>query len=259
MNMNKPIIYLIEDDIDLQEVICKTLSNNFSVISFFNGSELIENLKKEIRPHFFLIDLSLIGPISGFDILGILKKNILFASIPCFIISGISNDIDINKCFELGANDYLIKPFSIQILNHKISNYIKIIEIDNSLISNLPNSYRLFLQKKFESNEKEKFEKFILKNYYLSDFTVSSISTELHMSISTLTRFIKTNYGQTVNGYIINLRIEHAKKLLIHTNDRIDSVANLVGFCSTSYFCKQFKNKTGFTPNSFKKINSVKC
>lgn len=106
------LIYSVEDDKDISNLINITLSKQgYKVVSFYDGESFFEALKKEV-PHMILLDIMLPG-ISGTDILAKIRKDLKYNDVDIIIISAKSLILDKVHGFDLGADDYIEKPFNI--------------------------------------------------------------------------------------------------------------------------------------------------
>lgn len=106
------LIYSVEDDKDISNLINITLSKQgYKIVSFYDGESFFEALEKEV-PHMVLLDIMLPG-ISGTDILAKIRKAAKFNDIDIIIISAKSLIFDKVQGFDLGADDYIEKPFNI--------------------------------------------------------------------------------------------------------------------------------------------------
>lgn len=96
-------------------------------------------------------------------------------------------------------------------------------------------------------------------DYILSNYTDRSLSLQkivAHTSLSEghFRRLFKEIYHVSPIEYIINLRLEHAKNLLLNTTQGLADIAEFSGFSDNAYFFRQFKNKVGNTPSEFRNI-----
>jgi two-component system alkaline phosphatase synthesis response regulator PhoP len=108
----RQLIFSVEDDHNIQNVIQIALSNsNFDIRMFENGNQLFETLETEV-PNLFLLDLML-PDIDGLGILKKLKSNPKYYNIPVMIISAKVSEVDKVIGLDLGADDYLVKPFGV--------------------------------------------------------------------------------------------------------------------------------------------------
>jgi len=85
-----------------------------------------------------------------------------------------------------------------------------------------------------------------------TNFTIQELSTTFGISPKKLQTGVKHLYGETVANYVLNLRMGHAKHLLITTDSNVSEVCNLIGISSKSYFSKIFKERYGISPRAFK-------
>jgi two-component system alkaline phosphatase synthesis response regulator PhoP len=108
----QPIIYSVEDDSNIQHVIQIALTNSgFSVESFSDSKALFEALRIK-TPHALLLDVML-PDMDGFSIVKQLKSTSEYARIPIMIVSAKTTEIDKVIGLDLGADDYLVKPFGV--------------------------------------------------------------------------------------------------------------------------------------------------
>lgn len=94
-----------------------------------------------------------------------------------------------------------------------------------------------------------------IQNNYGEVYGVEELAEELGVTKSHLIRSFSSHVGLTPGQYLTSVRIEHAKRLLLHPELSLESVANLCGFSSSNYLCKVFKKETGKTPASWRKAH----
>lgn len=113
-------ILVVDDDEVVRKVIKKFLTGNgLSVVLTDNGSEALL-LIRESRPDLLLLDAEMPG-LDGFAVCRVLKKEAATRQIPIIIMSGNRiDDQDMVEGFEGGADDYIVKPFSLQVLRARI-------------------------------------------------------------------------------------------------------------------------------------------
>lgn len=109
--MSKGKILIVEDDRDIAGMIEYNLrEERYETISAFNGKDGVEQAKKE-KPDLIILDIML-PIIDGFEVCRIIKKENITADIPVIILSAKSQETDKVVGLELGADDYITKPFS---------------------------------------------------------------------------------------------------------------------------------------------------
>ena len=112
-------VYIIEDDEDINELLVYNLKKeNFEVRSFLNGKEGLEAIKKD-KPDIVILDIML-PDIDGIEICKTLKSSDEYSNIPIIMLTAKSTEIDKVVGLELGADDYITKPFSFRELIARI-------------------------------------------------------------------------------------------------------------------------------------------
>ncbi|MDF2668952.1 MAG: two component transcriptional regulator, AraC family, partial [Paenibacillus sp.] len=98
---------------------------------------------------------------------------------------------------------------------------------------------------------------FIQANYADPNLSVAMISDGINLSPNHIGRLFKIITGVSPIDYINEYRVERAKRLLIDSNLKIFEISESVGFQTTHYFNKLFKNKAGVTPGDYRKIHTA--
>lgn len=145
MDKNKSHILIIEDEPDINELLSISLiENDYAVSKVFDGEKGLK-IARELTPDLILLDLMLPG-INGLDVCKLLKSEQETSHIKIIILTALSQEHDIVKGLELGADDYITKPFSMMVLNARIKSvlrrnlkkknqYVETINIDNIQIT----------------------------------------------------------------------------------------------------------------------------
>lgn len=156
-------ILIVEDNKSLRETVSEALSISHNVKAVDNGILALDYLKTTI-PDLILLDVMLPFPIDGFSILRILKNDTRLSSIPVILMSALNSDEKITTGLEMGANDYIVKPFRMQEMSLKIRN---LITIKNSIVNKMEKEIVLKMpfqnQEGFENIFKQRFESIVEK------------------------------------------------------------------------------------------------
>jgi len=119
-------ILVVEDDPLTSRLISHYLKDlKAEIIAFTEAEAALDYLKKEL-PDLILLDLILPG-IDGFQLLSQIKKNPEWQKIPVIMMSSVSGEKEIIKALEMGASDYLTKPFSPRIVSAKVKHYLNMV------------------------------------------------------------------------------------------------------------------------------------
>ena len=121
---NRPCVHLLhDDDPDISSVLALSLNEkNYTVLNAYDGLQAVATAKME-KPDIIILDLML-PEIDGFDVLKKLKSDSEIMHIPIIVITG-RGAKDRDKAIKLGANDYLLKPFSMKSLLEELDRIIK--------------------------------------------------------------------------------------------------------------------------------------
>lgn len=124
MEKSKKQILIIEDEPDIQELLSFNLDNNgYKVYTASNGEKGLEVARKEL-PDLILLDLMLPG-IHGLDVCRIIKSDQDTSDISIIMLTALGQEEDIIKGLETGADDYVTKPFSLQVLEARIKSVLR--------------------------------------------------------------------------------------------------------------------------------------
>ncbi len=122
--MAKETILVVEDEEDIAKLVSYTLSGEgYRVIAASSGEKGLE-LAKEKRPDLIILDLMLPG-VDGFTVCRILQKDPATAGIPVVMLTAKGEEADVVAGLELGAEDYIIKPFSSRVLLARVRRILR--------------------------------------------------------------------------------------------------------------------------------------
>jgi len=109
--MKKGKILVVDDEVNITQILEFSIgAEGFEVISAQNGEEAIEKARRE-QPDLIILDI-MMPKIDGYEACRILKANPLTKNIPVVLLTAKGRDIDKRLGMEVGATDYIVKPFS---------------------------------------------------------------------------------------------------------------------------------------------------
>ena len=100
--------------------------------------------------------------------------------------------------------------------------------------------------------------KIVQNKFRDSSLSVESICEELHVSSSHFSKIFKQEIGVTFLNYLINLRMEEAKRLLLQTDYKSQMIGEMVGYPEPNYFSYVFKKNCGVSPAKYRKLEDTK-
>lgn len=245
-------ILLIEDNAEVRMFVKNYLSKNYEVIEAENGNMGL-NLAYEIVPDLIISDIMLPGK-DGMLITETLKNDMRTSHIPIIILTAKGSVEQQIEGLKINADAYIIKPFNVQYLEENIKNLLRNREtLKEHYTSELNNeNTRNTVSKKIDRKFVTEFSAIIENNIANEDFSVIDICKELGISRVQLYRKVKAVLGYNINEYILDVRMQKAKYLLLNEDLSIAEVSYKVGFSSQAYFSTVFKTKFGATPKAFR-------
>ena len=247
-------ILIIDDNTEIRMFLKIHLSKTYEVFEAENGNMGL-NLAYEIVPDLIISDILLPGK-DGMVITDTLKNDLRTSHIPIIILTAKGSLEQQIEGLKLNADAYIVKPFNMQYLEESVKNLLKNREIlkghytSELHADNKKHSGAKKIDRKF-ANE---FTAIVEGNIANEDFGVDDICKEIGISRVQLYRKVKAVLGYNINEYILDVRMQKAKYLLLNEDFSISEISYKVGFSSQAYFSTVFKSKFGLTPKGFKEI-----
>lgn len=245
-------VLLIEDNPEIRMFVKTQLSKNYEVIEAENGN-LGLNLAYEIVPDLIISDIMLPGK-DGMMITETLKNDIRTSHIPIIILTAKGSMEHQIESLRINADAYIVKPFNVQYLEESISSLLRNREaLKGHYTAGLSHDIiRNSSAKKIDRKFVSEFSSIVESNIANENFGVDDICREIGISRVQLYRKVKAVLGYNINEYILDVRMQKARYLLLNESLSIAEVAYRVGFASQAYFATVFKSKFSVTPKAFK-------
>lgn len=250
-------LLIIEDNADIRLYLKVMFAKTYQVLLASNGEEGIRTAEKEI-PNLIITDIAM-PVMDGFECCKLLKENLKTCHIPIIILTAVAGDENIVKGTELGADDYILKPFNPDILRSKVKNLIKsrteLKKVYTKFLTNEPNTDKASTEDNNEEKDPliQKILDIVNKNLQNPDFSVKRLADMLNLSQPTLYRKVKQLTGYTIIELIRGVRIKRAAELLKTKRYSIQEVSEMVGYNDISTFRKHFIDLYGTTPSTYSK------
>ncbi|MBS1974821.1 MAG: response regulator [Bacteroidetes bacterium] len=246
-----PTMVVVDDNADLRNYIKDIFSEQFNIYEADDGIPAYDLISKEI-PAIVISDL-VMSKMDGIELCRKIKANTHLAHIPIILLTGSSSEESKIKGIEHGAEDYLNKPFSRELIVARVQN---ILQSRNRLQQHFFNTVTLQPTSAIDADNKKFLERCIeIIESHMDDpeFTVHAFCKEIGMSYPALYKKIKAVSGLTVNVFIRYLRLRKAAELLINTNKTIVEITYVTGFNDIKYFREQFSKLFGLNPSEYVK------
>ncbi|CEN40801.1 ATPase/histidine kinase/DNA gyrase B/HSP90 domain protein [Capnocytophaga cynodegmi] len=248
----KNTILIVEDNITLLNSLSERLSNNFNVLSVTSAEEALEILQEE-DIDIVISDIMLPGK-SGKELCAEIKSNIVTSHIAVILITAIQQQEVKMESLELGADNYLTKPFSHRELQLRISNILRRQKNLRQLYKRdaLPEKAENRFNK-FDDDLLHRINSYIEKNLSNPEYSIENLSEDVALSRVHLYRKMKKLLDISPSKYMRDFRLKKAAEILSKEDVRVVELADLVGFQDANYFLKCFKEKYGISPKEFSK------
>jgi len=244
-------ILIIEDNNEFREFLYDELIIRYNVLTAINGKDGLEKAEK-YHPDLIITDI-MMPEMSGLELCKLVKNNLQISHIPVILLTAKSSDEVQIEALEAGADDFIAKPFNLDILQLKIQ----------KLIDQQEDRRQLFKKNIFINSDKltythvdEELIKKVIKNIELNldniSYSVEKLSKDMNMDRTGLYRKLSALTGQTPSELIRSIRLKYSTQLL-EKGIPVAEVAEKVGFSSTSYFTKCFQEEFGVKPSQYGK------
>lgn len=249
---NRHWILVVEDSAEMNRYLCKQLEKEYNMLSASNGEEALSIIRNE-RVDLVISDIMM--PImDGCELCNNIKKDEEYSHIPVILVTaavGVETRI---QTLEVGADGYIEKPFTIELLRANIDNLFKNREIAYRQFANSPLShFKSLVASNVDQEFMDKLHNAVMENISSQDLSIDTLTEIMFTSKSTLYRKVKANTGVNVNEYIRICRLKKAAEMLSTQKYRINEVAYLTGFSSPSYFATSFQKQFNVSPSNFVK------
>ena len=244
-------ILIIEDNDDLNSFLSNRLEGTYEVLTAKDGNEGV-NKAFDVIPDLIISDIIMPG-MSGLKLAEILKNDLRTSHIPIILLTAKTSIEDQIEGMKSHADMFIIKPFNLNYLEESIASILKNrIILREHFLNELPSESRSNASNKLDRKFISEFTSIIESNLSNEDLSVDDIYKGLGISKIQLYRKTKALLGFNVNDYILSVRLQKAKYLLMNEDLTISEVAYKVGFSSQAYFSTVFKSKFSVTPSEFK-------
>ena len=242
-------LLVIDDSDQIRWFLKHVFNKEYQILEARNGQDGINVALKE-EPDLLLCDVMM--PVKdGYETCREIKNDPKMAQTPVVMLTAKVESEDVITGIEAGADDYITKPFDVEILRSKI----------NSLMKKRDDMKRYFSNSSAASHNEENtlstnpFMDAVVKNIekHLDDSTFEAkvLADSLNMSLPTLYRKIKQYSDLSILELTRNIRLKKAAELLASQQYSVQEVAEMVRFNDTATFRKRFTEQYGVTPSQY--------
>jgi DNA-binding response OmpR family regulator len=247
-----PIVLVVEDNADLRKYIREYMEPDYSIQEAENGKEGYSRAV-EIVPDLVISDV-MMPEIDGMELCRILKKDVRTSHVPIILLTARAGTDSKIEGLEIGADDYVTKPFDMKELLARVRNLIE---------------QRRELRKKFSAGIVlkpgevsvtslddallRKIMRVVEKNLRNENFGLDELAKEACLSRRHLSRKLNALTNLSPAEFVQYVRLQRARELLEKSSGSIAEVAFQVGFRNATHFSRCFRMRFGVPPSSIRR------
>jgi len=251
VHTDKAVILVVEDNEELRDYLKYNLRDNYKVYEAANGKDGWQKVLS-CHPDLVVTDVSM-PYMDGIELCNKIKNDKRTSFLPVILLTALTAEEDQVKGLQTGANDYLTKPFSFDVLNAKISN---LIQLNQKLKTTYSKQIQVVAPEMvIESADEKLLNKVVLfveEKLNDPDFSIEELSRYLGMSRSSLYNKLFELTGVAPIEYVRSIKLQKAAVLLDKSQYTIREIAFMTGFGTPGYFSKLFKEKYNLSPSEYK-------
>ncbi len=249
---NNVKILIVEDNEQLKEMLSNIFSTFYTVVTASDGQEGWEKVKEE-QPQIVLSDV-MMPRMSGTELCKLIKNDVDTCHIPVVLITA-RTALEYNlEGLRLGADDYVTKPFNINLLISRCNNLVNNRILLQEAFSKQPQATpQMLATNVMDKAILDKAMEVIERYMDNTEFNINTFAREMGIARTNLFAKIKGITGQTPNEFISTIRLKKAAVLLKNNPElNISEISDRVGFSSSRYFSKCFKDFYHVSPISYR-------
>lgn len=250
-------ILLVDDNYDFIKFLSESLSKQYNVLKAMNGKQALNILEKQDID--LIISDIMMPEMDGIEFCTTIKNDIRYSHIPIILLTAKSSENHQLEGLNVGADDYITKPFNMKILKLRINKIIEMnavrkqifteeIKIEPSRLTITPLDQQLI----------EKAIQIVEDNIKETDFSVEELANRLNISRSYFYKKMIKITGKKPIEFIRIIRMKRAQQLLTESQMLVSEIAYTLGYNSPKTFSKHFKEEFNINPSDFIKQQAEK-
>lgn len=250
---------IVEDNDALRDMLVDIFAPFYQIITASDGLEGLEKVRAEY-PNIVVSDV-VMPRMTGTELCRIIKNEVDTCHIPVVLLTAKASIENNLEGLKIGADDYIAKPFNVNILVSRCNNLVNSRIVLQEKFSKQPHiTAQMLATNALDKELLDKAEAIVEQNIDNPEFSVNDFASEMGMSRSNLFAKLKAVSGKTPNDFILIIRLKKAAVLLKNNPElNVSDISAIVGFSSSRYFSKCFKDTYQLTPLAYRNdVNSDK-
>ncbi len=258
LNSQPSHLLVVDDSEDFLSFMVEILSDRYQVTTASDGLEALEAIRQNL-PDVVLSDV-MMPRMDGIELCRRVKADPVMAQIPFVMLTARLTDEQKIEGMEQGADDYITKPFNIDLLYLRIDNLLKWKSQSSAPAPAIPVEPAVkyvpaITEEKITSVDEQFVQKataYVEQHLADTELTVEMMSEAMNMSRVNFYKRMLSLTGSTPSEFIRLIRMRHAARLLREGKYGVSEVAYRVGFNNPRYFSKYFRELYGVIPSQYK-------
>lgn len=247
-------ILIIDDNEDILEFLSQVLGDTYTLHLAANG-EIAQNILDNETVHLIISDIMMPG-IDGFDLCRLIKSKVEYCHIPIILLTAKNTHKAHIEGLEVGADAYIQKPFSPELLQVQIANLLKNrLKIKEHFASSPFEDVRVMAHSKTDEAFLKKLDDYIRTNIKNPNIDIDDLAEHMFMSRTTFYRKIKSLSSLSPKELIDITRLKTAAGLIAQNEFSLFQISQMVGYSSQSLFSRNFQKYFKVSPIEY--LNSL--
>lgn len=254
-SLQKATLLVVDDNHDMRRYIRSLLKNEYKLLEAENGVEAMKIIEKH-QVDLVVSDL-LMPEMDGLELSKRVKENLATSHIPFLILTAVHSEENEKKCYSIGVDEYLCKPFDADIFKYRIRNILTLRRGYQERLSQpavLSDISELGLIE--ESRDKifmDRAMELMKLHYAEAEYGLDAFVRDMGYSKTLVNQKMQSLAGMPIGQFMKNFRLDMGRQLLEQGKGdaNVSEVAYAVGFNDPKYFTKCFKQRFGCLPSSF--------
>ncbi|MGG6239965.1 response regulator [Nodosilinea sp. AN01ver1] len=248
-------ILIIEDEAQTRSIFLKCLEfEGFRAVGAGDGTSGVA-MAQQHSPDLVVCDI-MMPDMDGYSVLSTLRKSRQTALIPLIFLTAKVTMADLRRGMELGADDYLTKPCTVEqflaAINSRLQRQAEILELYSTAPAQSEQLAAESLHPIFPADPKLASVFDFIEAHYHRPISLNDVAQQVGYSPAYLTNLVQSHTGRTIKQWIIERRIAQAKTLLTTTDQSVRHIAETTGYSDASYFTRQFRQFHGVSPQAWR-------
>ena len=240
-------ILIIDDNQDLLDFLSVVLGDTYQLHLALNG-EIAQNILDTEVVHLIISDIMMPG-IDGFELCRMVKSNVEYCHIPIILLTSKNTYKAHIEGLEVGADAYIQKPFSAELLQVQILNLLKNRRKIKEHFAGSPfEDVRVMAHSKTDEMFLKKLDEYIRNNIKDPNIDIDQLAEHMFMSRTTFYRKIKSLSSLSPKELIDITRLKKAAGLIAENECSLYEISKMVGYSSQSLFSRNFQKYFKMSP-----------